>query len=81
VILGGAGPLGSNVAVDEHSTVAGGLQADEMFVRLEIAKNALAERNRGTGESAVGSRNSRRDLGLLLSRNLALMGIAHVRGH
>ena len=81
VILGGGGPLGANVAVDEHAVVWCGLQTDEMLVGLEVAKDGLAERNRSTREPAVDLRNSRRDMRLLLSSDLTFMGITHVRGH
>src|SRR6201984_838264 len=81
VVLGRAGPLGANVAVNEHAVAGCGLQTYEMLVGREISKNALGECNWSTGEPAVDPRNSRRDMRLLLSRNLAFMGITHVRGH
>jgi hypothetical protein len=58
-----------------------GLQTYEMLVGPEISKNALGERNWSASDSAVDPRDSRRDMRLLLSRNLTFVGITHVRGH
>jgi hypothetical protein len=81
VILGLGGPLGTNVAVDEHAVKGCGMQTDEMFAELEVAKDGLAERNGSIREPAMDPRNSRRDERLLLSGNLAFMGVTHIRGH
>src|ERR1700743_2538478 len=81
LILGGVGPLGANVAIDEYAVGGCGLQPDEVVAGLEVTKDALANSNRSAGVAAVDPRNPVRDLRLLLGRRAAFVGITDIRGH
>ena len=75
------GPLGTDVPIDPHPVPRSWLPTDEMLVGTEIAKYALSEGDRGTGEPVVDARNPYGDLCLGYGGDLIRVGVAHVCRH